>query len=595
MKNQIILLLSIIFFSNAANATKIEYFLSMPEPHTHYFEVEVKITDFEQEFIDFKLPVWAPGSYMIREYAKNVEGFIAKTGTGKILKNEKTRKNTWRVFSENADIVTITYRVYAFEASVRTSFLDDSHGYVNGTSVFMFVPQLLKNPLTVNINPYKTWKQITTGLEAAGNNKFILQAPDYDILVDSPIEIGNQKVLEFTADGGTKYEVAMYGEAVYNEKTLIGDMKAVVEEAGKVVGVNPNKRYVFLIHNYLAGGGGLEHLNSTTLEVSRLIYQNNYIGFLTLVAHEYFHLWNVKRIRGKALGPFDYDNENYTHLLWVAEGFTSYYEDLILRRAGLTTSDAFLNTVIYSIGGIENQPGNTVQSLAESSWDAWIKYYRPNENSSNTTISYYTKGSVVASLLDLEIMNSTNAEKTLDDVLKFLYNEYYKKEKRGFTDQEMQQAVEKISGKSMSAFFENYVFGTKAIDYEKYFNYAGFKINPSPVGGNEGFLGATTNNNGGKINITSVYRGAAAHNFGLNVNDEIIAVDNNRLSSGEELNKYFSSKKVGDKINVLLTRDGLIRSIDITLGKNPQQRFIVEKIDNPSPLQEKVLKKWLKL
>ena len=287
----------------------------------------------------------------------------------------------------------------------------------------------------------------------------------------------------------------------------------------------------------------MEHLNSTTLEVSRAGYQNNYNGFLTLVAHEYFHLWNVKRIRGKALGPFDYDNENYTHLLWVAEGFTSYYEDLILRRAGLITSDAFLNTIIYSIGGIENQPGNNVQSLAESSWDAWIKFYRPNENSSNTSISYYTKGSVIATLLDLEIMNNTNAEKTLDDVLKYLYNEYYKKQKRGFTDQEMQMAVEKVAGKSMKDFFDNYIFGTKSIDYQKYFNYAGLKANMNPVAGNEGFLGATTNNNGGKINITSLLRGSASYNFGLNVNDEIIAVDNNRLSNGEELTKFISAKK----------------------------------------------------
>jgi predicted metalloprotease with PDZ domain len=584
-----------LFYSFVVAAPKVEYFLAMPEPHTHYFEVQMKVSDFQQSFIDFKLPVWTPGSYLIREYAKSVEGFTAKNGNGQALKSEKVKKNTWRVYTDNAKEVTVNYKVYAFEISVRTSYLDASHGYLNGTNVFMFVPQLLQNPVTLKVTPYKEWKEISTGMETAGGDKFTLQAPNYDMLVDSPIEIGNHKVLKFTADGGTDYEVAMYGDAVYDATRLTSDMKTVVEEAGKVVGENPNKRYVFIVHNLTAGSGGLEHHNSTTLDVSRNTYQGSYVRFLSLVAHEYFHLWNVKRIRAKALGPFDYENENYTHLLWVAEGITSYYQDLILRRAGLVNADYMFNITVYGITNTENAPGNDVQSLAESSWDAWIKYYRPNENSNNTTISYYTKGALIGALLDLEILNSTNGEKGLDHVMRFLYDEYYKKQKRGFTDEEMQQAVEKVSGKNMKSFFEDYIFGTKEIDYNQYFGYAGLKLVKTPAGGNEGFLGANTSGGGGKLTISSVLRGTAAYEQGLYVNDEIIAVDNLRINSADELTRYVSSKKAGEKISVLINRDNLIKTVEITLGKNPNFTYRLEKLSGSSALQEKVLQKWIKM
>ena len=582
-----------IAFSGAA--PKVAYFLAMPQPHTHYFEVQIKLSGFEQEVVDFKLPVWTPGSYLVREFAKNVEGFVAQNGKGQSLKTEKTKKNTWRVYAAKAAEITVSYRVYAFEVSVRTSYLDGSHAYLNGTNVFMYVPELLHSPLTLSVKPFPEWKEISTGMEPAGNDKFVLQAADYDMLVDAPIEIGNQKVLKFKADGGTDYEVAMYGDAIYDPDKLKADMKTVLEEAGRIVGENPNKRYVFIVHNLTNGSGGLEHHNSTTLDVSRTTYQASYIRFLSLVAHEYFHLWNVKRIRAKALGPFDYENENYTHLLWVAEGITSYYQELILRRAGLVNPDYMFNITTYNITNSENSPGNDVQSLAESSFDAWIKYYRPNENSNNTTISYYTKGAIVGALLDLEIMHSTNATKTLDDVMRYLYDEYYKKQKRGFTDEEMQQAVEKVAGKSMKDFFENYISGTKAIDYNTFFGYAGLRLAKASAGGGEGFLGAGTSLTNGKLTVGSVLRGSAAYQQGLYVNDEIMAVDNLRMNTSDDLNRYLSGKRNGEKISLLLSRDNLIKTIEITLGKNPAYTYRLERLSDANAAQEKVLQKWLKL
>ncbi|MDJ1499148.1 M61 family metallopeptidase [Xanthocytophaga agilis] len=573
-------------------APKLSYFLSMDEPHTHYFTVKITVSGLKQSTIDFKLPVWTPGSYLVREYARNVEGFTAVSGKSSSLKSEKVSKNAWRVYSNNAEEVTVEYKVYAFEVSVRTPYLDASHGYVQPAAVFMYIDKQQELPSTVTVKPYKDWTQISTGLSAAGKDKWTLAVPNYDILVDSPIEVGNQKIFEFTALG-IPHKVAMYGIGNYEEGKLADDMKKIVEEAGKVVGENPNKDYTFIVHNLQNGGGGLEHLNSTTLQTTRWSYENNYVGFLTLVAHEYFHLWNVKRIRPQVLGPFDYDNENYTHMLWVSEGFTSYYEDLIAHRAGFMDASQFITTIANGIGSTENQPGNKVQSAAESSWDAWIKYYRPDENSRNSTISYYTKGGVIAPMLDLEIIHSTNGQKSLDDVMKFLYEEYYKKQKRGFTDTEFQQTVEKIAGHSMDDFFRNNIYDAKTIDYNKFLGYAGLRLGEYKSNPQAAFLGATTSFSSGKLTINGVSKGTPAYEYGLNVNDEIIAIDNFRL--GDDLQQWLGRKKAGDKVVFTISRGGILQNINVVLSSNPAISYRIEKISNPSSQQDVVLKKWVKL
>ncbi|GAB3815859.1 PDZ domain-containing protein [Pontibacter rugosus] len=478
-----LLLLLFLTFTNAAAAlaAELKYTLSMPEPHTHYFKVEAELSGVKKKYIDFTMPVWAPGSYLVREFAKNVESFKATDKTGKPLQSEKIDKNTWRVYSNKADAVRASYDVYAYELSVRTSYLDASHGYLNGTSIFMYPEGYQNLNGTLVVNPYKEWNTVSTGLKSTG--KFTYTFPNYDILADSPLEIGNHKVLKFTA-AGVPHEVAMYGEGNYEEQRLLADMKKVVEEAVEVIGELPVDRYVFIVHNLERGGGGLEHLNSTTLQTSRMNYgtEAGYTGFLSLVAHEYFHLWNVKRLRPEALGPFNYNQENYTTLLWVSEGITSYYDDLIVRRAGFTTPDRYLAVVAGSINSVENTPGNKIQSVAEASFDAWIKYYRRTENSNNAEVSYYTKGGVLGHLLNMEVMEATKGEKSLDDVMKLMYQRYYKNLKRGFKETEFKEAIEKVSGRNMDKFFQDYVHGTKTPAYNEYFDAAGLQL----VNTNEG-------------------------------------------------------------------------------------------------------------
>jgi predicted metalloprotease with PDZ domain len=576
----------------AANTEQIFYTVTFPEAQAHYADVEMTISGLNQKAIDLKMPVWTPGSYLVREFARNIET-LSVSAAGKELPAIKTRKNVWHVEVSGTSAIKVKYRVYAFEVSVRTSFIDAEHAFLSSPDIFIYPDGMLKNPSTVRIVPYKGWTTVSTSLEKVNGNSFTRTAPDYDILFDSPIEIGTQDVFGFKV-GATDYEVVMSGGGNYDKERIKKDFTRIVEEEAAIFGENPNKHYTFIIHNYLKGGGGLEHLSSTTLGATRdgYTHEGTYQSFLSLAAHEHFHLWNVKRLRPIVLGPFDYDNENYTTNLWIAEGFTAYYQDVIVRRTQLYPPQNYLDKMAAQITSMENQPGLKVQSLAMSSYDAWIKAYRPNENSNNNTISYYTKGAIIGMMLDLEIINNSKGKSSLDDVMRFMYNEYYKGKKRGYTDAEFKLALEKFAGKNLDDFYAKYVNGLTAIDYNSYLTYAGCKLSDDLAGSNTPALGITMVANTRRVVVATVIRGSSAWDDGINVNDEIIAVDGKPVDSREPL---FADKKTGDKIAVKLVRDGLEKDITVTLKKANTVKFKIEQLANPTTQQLTVRKKWLAL
>jgi predicted metalloprotease with PDZ domain len=562
-------LLIICFISTIiANAGNISYQVSMPEPHTHYYNVEMTVTDHQKDYFDIQMPVWSPGSYLVREFAKAVES-LESTSANNIVKSEKINKNTWRIYSNKSNNVVINYRVYAFELSVRTSFVDASHAYFNGTSMFMFIEELKNTPHNLTIIPFEDWKKVSTSLPKTSKTAFEYQAPDYDILVDSPVEIGNQETFDFTA-AGIVHHVAMYGKGNYDIETLKVDMAKIVDACTDVFRDNPNKEYTFIIHNLTKGSGGLEHLSSTTLQVNRWTYTGSaYKGFLSLVAHEYFHLWNVKRVRPITLGPFDYNNENYTTLLWVMEGFTSYYDELLLYRAGIYTNKEIIRKFQGSVSNIENQPGNKVQPVAHSSFDAWIKAYRSNENSYNTTISYYSKGSVVANMLDLMIIENSKGKKNLDNVMQYLYSE-------------MKSTLEEVSGLNLDEFYKNYINGTETFDYKTIYGYAGLTF--EEIENKNTSLGVSTSGN----KITKVYRGTSAYAGGLNVKDEILAIDGYRIHN--DIKDFIDGRPAGDVVTVLISRDDLIQTLTFPLLEKGTSNYF---ITDDSEKKNSIYQKWL--
>jgi predicted metalloprotease with PDZ domain len=318
---------------------------------------------------------------------------------------------------------------------------------------------------------------------------------------------------------------------------------------------------------------------------------STYQSFLGLVAHEYFHLWNVKRLRPIALGPFNYDEENYTTNLWIAEGFTAYYDNLMVQRVGAYTPNEWLNIIEGDINAIDNRLGNKVQTLSEASFDAWIKAYRPNENSNNTTVSYYNKGSLVACLLDLAIVNASDAKLSLDDAMRFAYNEYYKKKDRGYTDAEFKVVLEKFTKQNLDQFYADYINGTKSLDFGKYLNYAGLRLITQPADQSKPYLGLTLSktNNGEIINVS---RNTAAWDGGLNVKDEIIAINGERVDNALE---YIEKFEVNDEVEFLINRDGIIKYIKVKLKPSSSKKFEIQQLENPTEKQRAVLEKWLSL
>lgn len=579
--------------AGAAVSPQISYKVTFPEVQAHYVDVEMTVSGLTQPTLELKMPVWTPGSYLVREFAKNIESLTA-SANGKAVMAPKINKNTWHIATAGISSVTIKYKVYSFEVSVRTSFVDITHGFLSTSGVFLYPKGMLAQPSTIKIVPYKEWTTVSTSLEKVNGDQFTLTSPNFDILYDSPIEVGTQDVFGFDA-AGVKYEVAMYGGGNYDKERLKTDMTKIIEAETAVFGENPNKHYTFIVHNRQRGGGGLEHLSSTVLGASRDQYgtERGYLGFLGLVAHEHFHLWNVKRLRPIVLGPFDYENENYTTNLWIAEGFTAYYQNLSRLHAGIYSADGFLADAAADINTVENQPGTKIQPLAESSFDAWIKSYRPNENSYNTGISYYDKGAVVGMLLDLEIINNSGGKQSLDDVMRYMYNTYYKGKKRGYTDAEFKAGFEKFTGKNLDDFYAKYINGLAPVDYNKYLAYAGYKATDQLAAGNDPTLGISASNQaGGKKIVSMVLRGSAGWIDGINVGDEIVSIDGTPVT---DMATVMNGRKVGDKITVTVSRDGKAYNLPVTLLRNNRVNYKIEDAGTPTAQQLAVRKKWLKL
>lgn len=581
-----------IFASTFSFAQAISHQLAMPAPQTHYFDVTTTVDlsklKTNKGYVDFKMAAWTPGSYLIREYAKNVEQVKASLNS-ETVSIKKTKKNTWRVFiptTLKAGKLAVNYQVYAYEMSVRTSFLDDSHGYINPASVFMYTDEFANASIGLKIIPHASFSKVSTAI-ASTDQKFTYVAKNLDEFIDSPIEIGNHQVFSFKVKG-IPHQIAFYGPAKVDTTKFLKDVEKMCLTAMQVVGDHPCDHYLFIIHNLNRGGGGLEHLYSTTCQVSRAAYENEngYNGIMNLLAHEYFHLWNVKRIRPMALGPFDYENENYTHNLWFSEGITSYYADLLSLRAGFVSKSAYLKGLADEISAVENTPGNKIDPVADASWDAWIKYYRPNENSRNSSISYYDKGSVLGGVLNLWIIHHSNGKKSLDDVYKLLYETYYKKLGRGFTDSELENAFSTVAGTAAKELFATLIYDVKTPAYAELFEKVGYQWLDGNATKEIPFVGCSIANN----RITSVYRGGPAYQFGLNVGDEVLKVNNENF---EGMEKLLASKKIGDSILFTIKRDGLEKNYLVPVAKSPMAQFEIKPLANPSIGQKELEKKWL--
>ncbi|HEX8845348.1 MAG TPA: PDZ domain-containing protein [Pyrinomonadaceae bacterium] len=575
---------------------EISFTVSMSKPHTHLLEVEMRLRDARLPAqINLVMPVWSPGSYLIREFERHVQDFAAAdTQSGRALSWQKTNKNIWRVETGGSRDLRVTYRVYANDLSVRTNDLDDSHAHWNNVALLIYPEGHLNAPSTLRVVPYGDWK-VATGLPAIQGRPNTFRAENFDVLYDSPVEVGKLKTIQFEVRG-VPHRIVIDGDGNYDMERMRRDVQKIVETEVAMMGDIPYRDYTFILHAYSRSDGGLEHLNSTSLIMERNSFRpdGNWKDFLSLVSHEFFHLWNVKRIRPDALGPFDYSRENYTKLLWVAEGLTQYYAPLILRRAGLLSEEEYLERMSGEIQSLQDTPGRLVMSLEEASFDAWIKYYRQDENSGNSQVSYYDKGQIVGLLLDLEIRKRSGGAKSLDDVMRYLYTEFYKKN-RNYTPEDFQRASELMAGSSLENFFARYVRGRDELEYDSALGAVGLQLGDAdktspPV--ERSYLGAQVVQEGDRLMVRRLFSGTAAYDQGLNAGDQIIALDGLRVNRDSFLARL-GEKRPGDPLNLTLFRDDELRTFTIKLGKRAVIDYRILPVSRPTPEQTRQYKAWL--
>jgi predicted metalloprotease with PDZ domain len=532
--------------------TPIRYSITSNDCAAHVFDVTVTVAAPAADGQVFSLPAWIPGSYMIREFARNVVRIRAESG-GRKVALKKRDKHTWQAAPCAAEL-TLSYQVYAWDLSVRTAHLDQTHAFFNGSSVFLCVAGQERIPHVVDIqrpadDACKRWRVATalTELKARRYGFGTYIAGDYDELIDHPVELGEFVLATFDAHG-VPHDIVITGNVPNLDVTrLSADLQKICE--AQIAFFEPKSkrapmsRYVFMTLAVGDGYGGLEHRASTALICARSDLpvkgqeevSNGYRTYLGLCSHEYFHTWNVKRIKPAAFAPYDLAQEGYTSLLWLFEGFTSYYDDLFLVRTGLIDAQAYLALLAKTVNGVLRGSGRRKQSVAESSFDAWVKYYRQDENAPNAIVSYYTKGSLVALGLDLTIRAETNGRKSLDDVMRALWQQYGRQfyarhGGAGVGEDEVETLFEQVSGLKLKRFFDRYIRGTEDLPLAELLAplavlYSDDRKNAKPAMG----IRVTRGSAGGDARVASVHEGGPGHRAGLSAGDQLLAMDGIRI------------------------------------------------------------------
>jgi predicted metalloprotease with PDZ domain len=570
-------------FSSPGVTMKVHYLVEITKPEHHHVKVTMKIENVKGKAFQVFLPSWSPGSYLMREYARHIRWFQASQSNGEVLYHTQASKGVWEITWDKAQVKTkqdsceIVYEMYCKELTVRTSHVDASHAFLHGPSYLMgILDEKMASP-TIEFRFPPAWSKLSTGLKDISKTPsiFLYQAKDYDELIDAPVEIGCHETdgFEFL---GKPHHLAHYGEIYPHKNNIKNDIKRVVETVAKHFNNDlPYEQYLFLTHFVPKLYGGLEHLNSTALQFDgrKIANRKDYLNFLSLVAHEYFHLWNVKRIRPKELGPFDYLNEGYSTLLWLAEGLTSLMDDLFVYRSKLSSLEEYLEIVKGNLDAYYNTPGKNYHSLEQSSFNAWIKLYRPDENSKNSSISYYLKGGLVFTALHSMLVEQG---KSIDVLLQALWLDYKGRPESGVTRDSLYQMIKEIAGEEVLQKFSTMIETTEDIDFDSVFKKMGCELRW--VESSLPWLGAEFEFNGDRVFIKSLVLDSPAHKAGLNSGDEIIFLNGLRFEKSDA-EKMASFVIIDQAYEFIVSRLNKLERIEFTPGKAPRQLKEIAVID----------------
>lgn len=605
--------------AHAQAGLSVNYEIGMSRPTTHLYEVTMTVAGIVAPQIDVQFPVWLPGAYRIVDAARNVQEFRAGTTGGQTLPVSKTDTQTWRVETRGNNTVRVSYKVYADNLGVTGAHLDDTHAYFNGPLIFAYVVGAKERPVTLTLTKPPRWNVVSTGLEPVAGRPHTFAAPDYDTFVDAPFEIGTHNVLRFDYKGAA-YEIAIYGNHNYDLNRFRAETESMVRSQVDMMGGTPFRRYVFIFHMLPRGGGGLEHLNSTVINLRK--YDANkkdadkkeeegWDSFRGVTSHEFFHLWNVKRFRPGVLGPFDYTQQVPTRDLYVSEGMTSYYGDLHILRSGIWTRQRFYKALTEEIQTLQRIPGRRIQTVEESSLNTWYAHDDPL----NTSYSYYNKGQLIGLLLDLEIRQRTKNARTLDDVFRHLL-ENFGLPKAGWEPGGFQKAVETVAGSDFDDFFTRFVGGTEELPYERALGYAGLRLEkkedatildhgivfekeaaytPIQTAPTTGF-GASITQSGNLLPTGLVVDGVSSESPAYNVlasNDVVLAIGGERTSL-ETYQAQLARFRNGERVPVTIFRGDRLLEVSWTAQPRPTITYLITEDPAATPAQKTIRDSWLK-
>ena len=547
------------------------------------------------------LPVWTPGSYVLREFSRNLRDLEVRAPSGEALPVRKVAKNRWRIArGEGEGPFTASYTVFGHDLTCQDVDVTPTHFYGNGAALFCYVEGTKALPAELTVEAPPGWR-VTCELEELSRDPWRFRAEDYDELVDNPLDAGTGSELTFRAEG-VEHRVLLCGEGGnFTAHRLEEDLSRIVSATYRLFGELPLRHYTFLYHLGDSFRGGLEHRNSTSIVLPRWAFKprKSYERFLSVSCHEYFHLFNVKRVHPEALGPFDYSRENHTRMLWAMEGTTDYYAGLLLRRAGLFTPGRYLTRLGDQVKRHLETPGRAHQSLEESSFDTWVDHYRPFEETRNVSVDYYLKGALVSLALDLHLRHETNNARSLDDVLRRLWQEYGKRG-RGIPEDAYPGEVEAATGVEVQGFFSRHVSGTEELDLPRFLRYAGLRLEPreTPPGEGEeipaavGYWGLEFKREGDRAAVTLALEGSPGTRAGLTPGDELVALDGSRLTY-DGLKDAFSRYAPGDTVTVSFFRRARLEELRVTLGKAPPEKWVLVPVSDPSPEERQIAGAWL--
>ncbi len=578
--------------------SSVRYFVDTTAVHQHIIHIKLEF-DAPWDKPELVMPVWTPGSYKIRDYSRYIQSIRASTADQSISL-EKTAKNIWVIHVEKGTSVTVEYQVYAFEFTVRTSFLSDRYGLLSPASLFFYLAgsdaDNKSSPVWVSIVVSDGWS-VFNSMKKEGD--FYL-ADDFDDLIDSPFALAHPDSVETTTysidnpDGQIiPCTIALVGSPGNQNLEVFKDaMIKIQQQSIKMFGELPYDRYLWVLYVVHQGGGGLEHRFNNFSIINRWYFDSekdmNYARMLSLEAHEHFHVYNIKRIRPSQLGPFDYTKEVYTRLLWVAEGMTSFYDNIFLPRSGLIDPQTYWKVIAKDYSSLQKVEGRHHTSITSSSFDAWIKLYQPHSGASNLFVSYYLKGGLVTMMLDLEIRKQSGWTKALDDFFRAMWLEY-KRTGEGYEEGKLRELIEYATGTQLSNFWAKYVDGTDDLALNDYLQLVGKTLKVKSE--DDPYIGWKLDNN--KTKILGVNQGSPAENAGISVGDKLIALNEFEIGSAtlEILLKEFSSQKV----TIYYFRDGKLRSTVLALDQKKVSEFDIVNVDNPTEEQITAHSQFLQL